>query len=392
MQIVYNGVGMSVMQETWQYEMASISDDSQVDYLFTRHAMVCRSVVNGAVDIWRGQFIGGRWFRNGPAITFVRGNFGSSEGISEPRFVPPIARNSQVSNPVPLFYGDIPGVANVPPGTGIDGQAPGSFGTNLVEVVSVPNRATLTIEVIRQRLMSPRGKLFVLTVDSEAFNAVPSFLTPYLLESPEPGMVCDAKNGPFPKVLSIDRVHGNDETFIITFAVETYKTEAFKNGVSTAGVLLSNRFTQTAATDDRSFTTLFTEGKAIFRTDLLYAQNRSPDELRSILMLKIPQGFQRENIQVTGLPDVTGVAYQFADRQLPVQFPGGPASGAQKIVAVHRSAIINNNQILQGALAAYDRVLGLAANKRIAEGDPNPANKNKTPKAAARQVFNELPN
>lgn len=366
MQAVYNGIDMSIMQETYRHDMEDVLDDTGTDYLYTQNTFVFRSVVNGQADVFDGKFLGGQFVRNGPAITYAAG--GAELGAGPPSGATASVRPATISDPVNPVYRN--GVPVTPINAGVKFATPDP----LFEVVPAPRLPTLTMQAIRQRLAMPRGQLFVFTPLGDVPDGVPNegcAVFPLYMMSPEPGMVCDCKNGPFPKILSVDQVFGNDMTFVVTFAIVTYTNEGIRNGNRHAGVILSNRFTQTATTDEQSYTAITTEGKALFRTDYLYVQNLTPDHFRDGLMLKIPQGFVREGIEVTGLPDVTGIAYRFIDRQVPVSFPAGATVGAAKIVAVHRQAIVNNNEILQGALASYERVLGVAANANFAKPGSN---------------------
>jgi hypothetical protein len=124
--------------------------------------------------------------------------------------------------------------------------------------------------------------------------------------------------------------------------------------------------------------TIATQGTAIFRTDWVYAnasnpdvaaqQGQSPDSIRPLLFRPIPQGFIREGIQVEAIPDVTGVKYQYVDRQVPVNFPAGPYVRAARITALHRQAVTCGNieDVVGGALGAYERVISIEANRHFA--------------------------
>lgn len=380
MRIIYNGIDMSVLQDTYKYEMEPVFDDSGTDYLYTRHSIACQTLVNGQVDLFIPKEVDGSLVGNGPAVTYTSSSMFGVSPRPTSTFGIGMVRSGTVSDPVtPIFPTRYP---IVPTATGV------ATATRepLFIVTKAPNPAPSTMWVIRQRLSEPRGRLFVTTplIETMAGEAVPGpSLTPMQLVSPDPASssVCDCKNGPFPLVTSINQVYGDDKTFLVSFAIQTFVNEYIKNGLVTTSALLSNRFSQTATTDDRGYTTITTVGKAIFRTDWLNTgtTTTTPDVLRAELMLKIPLGFVRENIQVTGLPDGTGIGYKFDDRQVEINFPGGPLSKAAKISAVHRQAIVNNSDVLSGALTAYERALGLAANKNIAKPHPAAPNVPKLP-------------
>lgn len=376
MRIIYNGIDMSVLQDTYKYEMEPVFDDSGTDYLYTRHSIACNTLVNGQVDLFTPKEVDGSMVANGPAVTYT----GSAMLSSSPPTTPfstaaAVSRPGTDSDPVSAIFAA--GYATVPFTAG----AATATREPLFIVTKAPNPAPSTMWVIRQRLSEPRGRLFVTTplVEPPAGGAVPGpSLVPMQLVSPDPAVssVCDCKNGPFPLVTSINQVYGDDRTFLVAFAVQTFINEYRKNGINTSTALLSNRFSQTASTDDRGYTTLTTVGKAVFRSDWLNLRGAAavtPDVVRAELMLKIPLGFVRDNIDVTSSPDGTGLVYRFIDRQVEVNFPGGTVSKAAKISAVHRQAITNNSDVFSGALTAYERALGLAANKNIAKPHPGAA-------------------
>jgi hypothetical protein len=156
---------------------------------------------------------------------------------------------------------------------------------------------------------------------------------------------------------------------MIDWGIETYVNEASTNDVLHVGSMISNRFSQTHSVDDHSYTTMTTEGTAIFRTDAIYKDGISPDFFRSKVFSPIPQGFRREILYVKGREDVTGILYGYKDTQVPVNFVAGPFIKGSSISVVHRQAVTTRADLLGGALSAYDRILGARANKHIA--DPN---------------------
>lgn len=352
MQITYNGIDMGVT-ELYAFDAQAVFDDSGVDYLYTRFEIVVRALINGQVLVNNGGAN-----QNGPFVSYAFGDLEQtiSQGGARPTPEIPV---------IPSAFGEIPD------GVGIL-QAPRS---RLREVISKPNAPPLTHQAVRHRLSTPRGKLFVF---GSAPNdpAATSRARITMLESPtDADTPCDCKNGPFPKVLSVHTALGDATTLMVDFAVETYVNESSTNGVGLAGTLLSNRFAQTQVIDDAGYTTILTGGVAIFRTDRLYSQLESPDQRRPLLFLPIPNGFVRENIQVRGREDVTGVEYSFRDVQVPVNFPAGAYARAAKITALHRQAIVTNMDVLEGALNTYERVLGLKANKYFADQDRHEADK-----------------
>jgi len=387
MRIIYNGIDLFV-QETHQYDMECVMDDTGTDYLYTRHMIVARCVVNGQASVYASRFINGQWFRNGPAITYnflggssvstqgPGGSGGPVKGVQPPGTIadgasrvgpPPIGdfgtQRADPTQPV-LPRNGVVGSGITPTDSGLSA----SNTNQLFEVVSTPIDPTTSIRVIRHRLTTPRGRLFIFSGGWDGDPATgPAFPAPVMVMSPDTESRCDCKNGPIPRILSTPKVFGDATTFILDFAVETYINESVQNGVYAPGALLSNRFKQVHTVGQDSYTTINTDGMAIFRTDWVYRLPASPDCVRPLLTLPIPRGFQRENVVVEGLPDVAGVRYAFQDRQVPSNFVAGPYVKAAKISAVHRQGVTNNSFVLEGALSAYERILGVAANKNIAK-------------------------
>lgn len=362
MRIVYNDIDLGVV-ETFAFDCTAVYDDSGVDYLYTKFEIVVRAVVNGQVLV---NNFGAN--QNGPVMSYEFGaqDFTIGQGAFRPRPQVPVA---------PQSYG-------VPPDGAGTIQAPAS---RLRDVMAKPNAAPLTHVAVRHRLQTPRAKLYVFG-GAPTDNLATTRSKILMLESPSPGgYVTDCKNGPVPKVLSVNQTYGDATTMMVDFAVETYVNESGTNGVSLAGALLSNRFLQTHVIDDAGYTAVVTAGLAVFRTDFLYKFLESPDQRRSLIFIPIAPGFVRENIQVTGREDVTGIEYSFRDVQQPVRFPAGPFARAGKISAFHRQAlVVDEDDILTGALNVYQQVLGLKANKFFADQDRNEGDKSSAGKRSPK--------
>ncbi len=364
MRVIYNGVDLLALH-THYMNWEPVYDDSGVDYLYTRVSGAWRAVVNGiasVVPITAGRFL----------------NYAFS-GVAAPA----APTTGTVVRPNPTTFA--PPVA--PAGEGI-GSATRSALRGIVLDPPVPlpgNDPTVTHASIRHRLSTPRGKLYIFwgrgmesgipAVGTEGRPGGVVF-APLFLESP-PGLgqsraLCDCKNGPFPKLLSVVESVGDSLTMMVDFSIETFVNESADNNVTPHGGLLSNRFTQTHDIHPDSYTTVTTQGTAVFRTDFVYSLPEAPDSRRSIIFMPIPQGFKRDNIRVTGRSDVTGVDYSYEDVQQSVNFVAGPFTKAASISAVHRQAIFNQPDVWANSpLNVYERTLGIAANKNFAEkADP----------------------
>jgi hypothetical protein len=97
-----------------------------------------------------------------------------------------------------------------------------------------------------------------------------------------------------------------------------------------------------------------TTGKAVFRTDVLYALPVSPDNFRNVLFGPVPDYFVREVLYVKGLEDACGVEYSYKDTQVPVNFVAGPYAKAASIQVVHQQAINSNPDFYGAATNAYE--------------------------------------
>lgn len=391
MRIIYNGVDLGVL-ELYAYDWDSVYDDSGVDYLCTRVSLLVRAVVSGLAQVVTPQK--GRPF-NGPMVSYAFSDTGGDASLkSVPGFNAELRTGGTGSTTVGQIgaaigagvigaSGAIPAGAvrdpvptepagdsmNLPKGVGIESFPP----SRLRQIVRVPNFPNFSHATIRHRLNTPRGKLFVFAgLGQESGGPDPNTKDPpnipavLSLESPVGDFPTDCRNGPKPKVLAVHMATGDAATLVVDFSCETYINEAVMNDVSLVGALLSNRFAQSHSIDDDGYTTITTAGTAIFRTDFVFSLPESPDFKRPVLFMPVPQGFRRSIPEVTGRADVTGIDYSYVDTQVPVNFAAGPFVKAARISAVHRQAVVNNPDILQGALTTYERVLGIMANQYFA--------------------------
>lgn len=381
MRIVYSGVDLGVL-ETLFYAHDAVLDDSGTDYLYTRVAGRVKAQVNGQARVTfpvgdgsPGGFVPGQ-FRNGPFLSYA------FDPASPP---PPSAPNQRPDPTQPVANSG--GLGIEPAATGVS-LTPRSA---LRRIVPVSNAPPLTIQTVRQRLCTPRGQLFVFAgpgveagVVNGAGDTLPGSLDLLMAQAPNPGFACDCRNGPVGKVLAVTAAFGDANTLVVEWEFEAYINEADTNGVAATGALLSNRFAQTQIVDADGYTTTVTGGAAVFRTDLLYQTLQSPDANRPLLFMPVPPGCVRENVEVRGLPDATGVAYGYRDRQVPVNFPAGPQARAASISALHRQAISATGDLFGGMLAAYERIQGIRANRRIAQAAEEEAKKQKAAPVSPR--------
>lgn len=359
MRIIYNGILLDVIgNASLEYDV--VMDDSQTDVLYTRASVACTAYVNGAAEVRTNA---------GPPLSVIDTGTTAFRNVEAVNNRPPGVPAPGVISPTPPFVGPhppntdgatrqlgaardfgaetvAPGPRNFPPNR----PAPG-FASELrqVEVLTPgPNAPALSHVLVRKRLTDPRGKLFI-------FNGVggPGDL---LLQSPAFNRHCDCKNGPIPSYFNIVQVHGDSEgTLIVQWACSTFVHE--QSRTSPTDPLLSNRFSMAHIVDEDSFMRIAVQGEARFDVGLLHALGQNPDQFRPNLMLPCPLGFVREGLTVEGIPDMSGVRYNFTDRQQHVSFPAGPFVGATRIVANHQQQIVCDADVLEGAINSMDRAI-----------------------------------
>ncbi len=398
MRLIYNGIDLGVI-ETDLFESVPVYDETGTDYLYTRHTITVKAMVNGQVELTNGPGPGG--FLNGPPMSYkrttsneLRGGGGGGAPPGMPGNVstgggdPWPASSNSASVPPGIAPGNTapPAVGGpyLPPNQVVAANAAGFFGatpsadgvfagTQATEAgfQFVTNPAPLTWADINRRLTIPNGQLLVFSGPGVTDQVGG---TNYLmLQSPAFGARVDCNNGPKPRVLGVEQVNGDYTTFQVYFTVETATNDVVADGTFQPAAVLSNRFRQTHVLNADSYLSIVTEGTAVFRTDWVYGGGPekvgiSPDSLRPYLFQPIPLGFVRWPIEVSGLPDVCGVRYSYTDTQQPQNFVAGPFVRASTIVALHRQAAITDPQILSSVFGTYERILGMQANKHIAQG------------------------
>lgn len=391
MRTIYNGVDLMPI-ETHHFDWEPVYDDSGVDYLYTRVSMAMRALVNGLSSVVP--------VANGPPM-----NYGFlNEGILN-RGLPSFRSAIERAPP----NGD--NTTNTP--MGMDRALPSRLRRIILNPISPlgagnANTSEITHQAIRHRLSTPRGQLYIFWGRGME-SGVPPVGTPLrpgpipqvarlFLESPilgargvgdppTPHRVTDCKNGPIPKILSVPQVHGDAQTMILDWAVETFVNESEDNDVKGLGQvgagggppgagrgLLSNRFSQSHSVDEHGYTTITTEGVALFRTDFLFQRPAdggltSPDAKRPFLFMPIPLGFTRQVDYVRGNEDATGVRYRYHDTQVHQNFVAGPFTKAGSISVAHTQSIATEADLVGEGLQAYERLLSIRANRSIGKDD-----------------------
>lgn len=389
MRVVYNGIDLMAIQ-THLMSFESIYDDSQTDYLYTRFTGSFRAYVSPHL-VSVGPAVLSYGFKDSdyPVDTFSYRIPG--------RIIDPWATSTHLRND----YGNDPLTTNTLGDTSVIGPSQNAGinsgrGSPLRQIILTKNAPPLTLETIRHRLLTPRGKLYVfsgpnievpqninLPTDrdpttlrseigisdsvSKVYRAETGAVDPttltgsvryLLLEAPEKGAICDPNNGPKPISLNIHTVTGDANFFVIDYMIEAYLIEDQLNRKKPCGPIISNRFSQTHQVSQEGYTSIITEGRAIFRADQLYREDSriNPDIFRPFLMMPIPHMFERENIVVRALPNVVGIEYSYVDRQRPVNFPAGSYVNASVIQAVHTQSIVTNADLAGSLIRLSDNL------------------------------------
>jgi hypothetical protein len=347
-----------MVTETHAFACDTVMDDTGTDYLYTRYLIAVRAIVNGEVLVVQKR-------APGPFMSY--------------RFSPatpdPIPGGPVNRLPSPTSAPTVVPVT-VPAGTGLaNAGLPG-----LVALEIAPVATNLTHQAIRHRLAIPRGQLYVFAGPGMESGVPPvnGFTPPsgpLFLASPAAGFPVDCKNGPIPRSLSVVNAMGDANTLTVDWACETYVNENAENKTLPRAMLLSNRFRQQHVIDHDGYTTIRTQGTAIYRTDYVYLFNQTPDADRPILFMPTLAGFKRENIVVSAREDVTGADYAYDDVQVPVNFVAGPFAKAATVTALHRQAITARSNVAGATLTAYERIINLKAQRNFAksgDGDGTP--------------------
>jgi hypothetical protein len=172
-----------------------------------------------------------------------------------------------------------------------------------------------TDEALRHYLSQPQGKL-------EYYNGG------LVLRTPSLGYRTDARNGPIVESCNVVQVMG-ERQWLVNFRVRAFVNECPKAG--TKNPLLSHRWTRHVEIDSEHFTSIVTEGKAIFRTDVLIDLGRFPDSYRQDLFHVVPPNCQRERIDVEASSDGSTIIYRIIDREKHYNF--GSNCGAVRVEA-----------------------------------------------------------
>jgi hypothetical protein len=328
-----------------------IYDDSQTDVLYLRLQLLCTAMVNGQSEVRTVS---------GPPISYT--NTGAVDlrttqsaataptGASVPVFgadTDPglVAGSVKQRGAIQDLIAEAAGPANL-----AQLSSDPSFGADvtIVPVLAIgPGSPIVTQQLISQRLTDVRAPLFV-------FAGTGAAAAELLWQSPLAGNLCDAKGGPKPTFYGINQVFGDGVSFFVTWGVESYLPI---NTRPTNDPLLSNRFQMTHDIDEDSYLNILVSGRAVFDLGVLQRLTQSADFYRPQLMLPIPLGFVRKEINVTMSADGSYVDYSFRDEQSAARFVAGPYILATKVEAVHKQYIDCDADIIGDLASAGGNLL-----------------------------------
>lgn len=227
---------------------------------------------------------------------------------------------------------------------------------------------TMADVITRQRLLTPRQKLFLVSpsapgsggnlgaitqLPADASSAAVPLPYEVLLECPKTfnGSInepdSDAKDGPTPLKLDITQIHGTG-TFLVRYVIRCHETPSPPSGGTgeAPSPLASHRWTMSFGSDDHYFTVRKIDGKAIFRKDMLAAYDMTVDDFRALLMHPIPLGFKRMPPQAEMSSDGTELNYSILDVEQANNF--NPYSTGAVKIDIAESVVLSRAEGLLG--------------------------------------------
>lgn len=234
-------------------------------------------------------------------------------------------------NPDAISYAPSPGTAGPgrnprgaggAPDSGINAPRVGGVASVALGAGSGPERMPADTDVaIRRFLEFPRGPLVVFSTDMLTGRPT-SVMLRSPVQNPDGSLQpCDANNGPFCKVNSIQEVAG-ERLWQIHLTFETYIYEDSLRTGQSPPTIVSNRWSITVDTNWQHLTTRIIEGIVHFRADLMLTEpDSNPAETfrGEFANFTVPAGFQRTQVLCKTLPQGNQIAYRIVDTDQPYQ-------------------------------------------------------------------------
>lgn len=220
--------------------------------------------------------------------------------------------------------GNGPGVNQRGPGggpdTGAGAPTPGGVFRRSVGDAGGPSRMPADTDVaIRRFFEFPRGNLVVFSTDMLTGQPTSVVLRSPAINPNGSTQACDANNGPFCKVNSIQEVAG-ERLWQIHLVFETYIREDSLASGQVAPILVSNQWSVSTGTNWQHLTTRIIEGIVHFRADRLINTLNPAEAFRSTFAaFTVPSGFQRTEVLCRTLASGNQVAYRVVDTDQPFQ-------------------------------------------------------------------------
>jgi hypothetical protein len=245
----------------------------------------------------------------------------------------------------------------------------------LIDTTSVLNPAAAAM-VMRGELGNVNGAPSPYTIDG-AIRKRLSVPSQSLVVSPDGAQLLsvsaptDARSGPFPEVVSIEKIMGT-KTLIIRFRIRAFVVEndPLAGNNEQSQYVLSHRWSMIETDDVDHYPARVVNGVAVLHAGRLFANQDkinpntfiTADQFRRAFFHPITNGWRRTDIEVNVASDNAMLTYSFTDRLDPVKWVSarGRPYPFTRIEAVH-SSDMTAPQVFLEQLGAVVRKIGMGA-------------------------------
>ncbi len=270
MKVTYNDIPMRLL-EINEYSREAVYDPSNTDLLYLTHRL------NVSVEV----------FPNGYPV-----------GLAQREIPDNVEDEMRSVRPAAIGGG---GAASF---VGKEVDAPDYDGPHAETVTDFGNQpAFVTDKVIAYRLGLPRKKLKVSAYHPNGKEYV-------WLESPRPGMLTDATNGPHVLCLNPGAPSGEGTSLTLNFQIETSIPPV---DIEAERPILSHRWATEISHDENYYPTRTVKGVVVFNAAVLNNYPWNPDSFRNQLFHPIPLGYRRGLGPVLFDPSGIIMTYEFSD-------------------------------------------------------------------------------
>ena len=219
--------------------------------------------------------------------------------------------------------------------------------------------APTTDRAIRHFMMQPRRRLIY------AVGPSPLLVSPGI-NADGTASDRDTYNGPMPLACDVVCISGT-KSFQVDYAIETYVNEAlfYRNPNS---VILSHRWKRHESIDQDMYSTIVTEGAAVFRTDRLAFLGRVADDFRSALFHPVNPGFVRRGWDIEVSEDNSQLRYILVDKHTHLRVV---APGVTRIEAFATAEVQGDNPMaaMAGLFGGMGKLGAISAKKNAKGSD-----------------------